>query len=52
MKNKLTTVLVLLLFTVAAYYIYDQLRIRSTEEKIAEISASIKEAGDIVDSLY
>ncbi len=37
MKNKLTTVLVLLLFTVAAYYIYDQLRTRSTEEKLAEI---------------
>ena len=37
MKNKITTVIVLLLFTVAGYYIYDMFRIRSTEEKRAEI---------------
>ena len=37
MKNKLTTIIVLLLFTVAGYYIYDMFRTRSTDEKRAEI---------------
>ncbi len=37
MKNKITTVIILLLFTVAGYYIYDNIRTRSTEERLAEI---------------
>ncbi len=37
MKNKITTIIVLLLVTVAAYYVYDNFRTRSTEEKLAEL---------------
>lgn len=37
MKNKLLTIIVLLLVAVAAYYIYDTFRTRTYEEKIASI---------------
>lgn len=37
MKNKIITILVLLLFTIAAFYVYENFRTRSTEDKLAEI---------------